>query len=319
MNSLKFLSLGLGLFLVLGVSLLIGPGDFKIGDEVFLSILWSIRLPQVSMSFLVGGLLSLSGLLFQAMFKNDLATPYTLGVSSGAALGASIYFTLGLSLTIPFFNSVTIFSFITALISVLIVYTMAVRNGRVSTHSLLLSGVVLSMICSSLILFFQFLGNERDALQVVRWLMGGLDVVGFDSTIRLLPVTLLAICFSMMNSRKLNIMYLGDEMAITRGVDIHKFRKLLYLLNSIVVAMVVAECGPIGFVGLLGPHMAKKIFGYKHQLLIPSSFLLGGLLLMMCDLLSRNIMADTQLPVGVMTALLGGPFLLFLLSRPRKV
>ncbi len=319
MNILKFSLLFILITIVLGLSLAIGPGHFQFDDQVFLEVLWSIRLPQVLMSFLVGGLLSLSGLLFQAMFKNSLATPYTLGVASGAALGASLYFTLGLSFTIPFINSVSIFSFLAALICVLLVYTMAIRHGRVSTHSLLLSGVVLSMICSSLILFLQFLGHERDALLVVRWLMGGLDIVGYDSIIRLLPIALLALAFSVLNARKLNIMYLGDEMAITRGVDIFKFRKLLYLLNSLVVAMVVAECGPIGFVGLLGPHMAKKIFNHKHQLLIPSSFLLGGLLLMICDLLSRNIMSDTQLPVGVMTALLGGPFLLFLLSRNSKV
>jgi iron complex transport system permease protein len=175
------------------------------------------------------------------------------------------------------------------------------------------------MICSSLILFFQFLGHERDALLVVRWLMGGLDVVGFDSSLRLLPIALIGLLFSFYNSRKLNIMYLGDEIAITKGVDIFRFRKQLYLLNSLVVAMVVAECGPIGFVGLLGPHMAKKMFSHKHQLLIPGSFLLGGLLLMICDLLSRNIMSDTQLPVGVMTALLGGPFLLYLLSKRSRV
>ncbi|PIK14630.1 iron ABC transporter permease [Halobacteriovorax sp. JY17] len=319
MNILKFSLLFILIIIVLGLSLAIGPGHFQFDDKIFLNVLWSIRLPQVLMSFLVGGLLSLSGLLFQAMFKNSLATPYTLGVASGAALGASLYFTLGLSFTLPFINSVSIFSFLAALICVLLVYTMAIRNGRVSTHSLLLSGVVLSMVCSSLILFLQFLGHERDALLVVRWLMGGLDIVGYDSIVRLLPIALLALVFSILNARKLNIMYLGDEMAITRGVDIFKFRKLLYLLNSLVVAMVVAECGPIGFVGLLGPHMAKKIFSHKHQLLIPSSFLLGGLLLMICDLLSRNIMSDTQLPVGVMTALLGGPFLLFLLSRPSKV
>lgn len=317
MNIVKFSIILFFIFITALISFAIGPGDFAFSDEAFLNILWSIRIPQVTLSFLVGGLLSLSGLLFQAMFKNSLATPYTLGVASGAALGATVYFSLGLSLAIPLLSSVSIFSFIFALICVVLVYSMAIRNGRVSTHSLLLSGVVLSMICSSLILFLQFLGNERDAMQVVRWLMGGLDVVGFESSIRLIPITFLALIYSLYNSRKLNIMYLGDDIAITRGVDIHRFRKHLYLLNSLLVAMVVAECGPIGFVGLLGPHMSKKIFKHKHQLLIPASFLIGGLLLMICDLLSRNIMEDSLLPVGVMTALMGGPFLLFLLSRSK--
>lgn len=319
MNLLKFLFLFLTILLFASLSLLIGPGDFSYGDEVFKDIVLSIRLPQVTLSFLVGGLLSLSGLLFQAMFKNSLATPYTLGVASGAALGATVYFTLGLAFTIPFINSVSIFSFGFALLCVVLVYSMAIKNGRVSTHSLLLSGVVLSMVCSSLILFLQFMGHERDALQVVRWLMGGLDVVGFESTLRLIPISLVALIYSLFHSRKLNIMYLGDDIAITRGVDIYRFRKYLYLLNSLVVAMVVAECGPIGFVGLLGPHMAKKLFSHKHQLLIPSSFMLGGLLLMICDLLSRNILSSTQLPIGVLTALMGGPFLLFLLSRSPRV
>ncbi len=319
MNIVKFISLLVAILFFASISLMVGPGDFSYSDENFMNIVLSIRLPQVTLSFLVGGLLSLSGLLFQAMFKNSLATPYTLGVASGAALGATVYFTLGLAFSIPFINSVSIFSFAFALVCVLLVYSMAIKNGRVSTHSLLLSGVVLSMVCSSLILFLQFMGNERDALQVVRWLMGGLDVVGFDSTLRLIPISLIGISYSLFHSRKLNIMYLGDDIAITRGVDIYKFRKYLYLLNSLVVAMVVAECGPIGFVGLLGPHMAKKLFSHKHQLLIPSSFLIGGLLLMICDLLSRNILSTTQLPVGVLTALMGGPFLLLLLSRSSRV
>ncbi|CBW25219.1 putative iron ABC transporter, permease protein [Halobacteriovorax marinus SJ] len=315
---LKFLALFFLLVIVSLFSIMIGPGDFKFSDPGFSNIVWNIRLPQLLMSFLVGGLLSLSGLLFQAMFKNSLATPYTLGVASGAALGASLYFTLGLSLSFTFFNGVTIFSFISALLCVVIVYSMAIKRGRVSTHSLLLSGVVLSMICSSLILFLQFMGQERDAIQVVRWLMGGIDVVGFSSPVRLIPVVLISLFYCSFNARKLNIMYLGDDIALTRGVNIYKFRKSLYIVNSIVVAMVVAECGPIGFVGLLGPHMAKKVFGHKHQQLIPASFMVGGILLNLCDLLSRNIMEETLLPVGVMTALLGGPFLLYLLSRPTK-
>ena len=299
-------------------SILIGPSGFDLNSSFTDSIIFNIRLPRALTAFLVGGLLSLSGLLFQAMFRNSLATPYTLGVASGASLGATLFIVLGFSFSVPFFNGMSVFSFLGALVSVFFVYGLAKSRGRVETHTLLLSGIVISMLCSSLILFIQFLGHERDALMVVRWLMGGLDVVGMESPLRLFPFALFGVLFSMFKSRELNILFLGDDLANSRGVDVEKLRKTLYFLNSLLVAVVVAECGPIGFIGLIAPHTTKKIFGSNHISLIPASFVLGGSLLMICDLVSKNIMSETQLPVGVMTALIGGPFFLYLLLSKKK-
>jgi iron complex transport system permease protein len=295
-------------------SLLLGPAGLEFNESIILNI----RLPRVITAFLVGGLLSLSGLLFQAMFKNSLATPYTLGVASGASLGATLFIVLGINFSFTFFNGVSVFSFLGALISVVFVYGLARSRGRVETHTLLLSGIVISMLCSSLILFVQFLGHERDALMVVRWLMGGLDVVGMETPLRILPFAIIGVIFSIFKSRELNILFLGDDLAISRGVDVDKLRKTLYFLNSVLVAVVVAECGPIGFIGLIGPHTAKKLFGANHIKLIPSTFILGGTLLMVCDLIAKNIMSETQLPVGVMTALIGGPFFLYLLLSKKE-
>jgi len=317
-NNFKFAVLFFISILAFILAICIGPGEISFGSAIFNDVILNIRLPRVLTAFMVGGLLALSGLLFQAMFRNSLATPYTLGVASGASLGAALYFLLGVTITIPFFNVVSVFSFLGALICVIFVYGLANRNGRIETHTLLLSGVVISMVCSSLILFIQFLGHERDALLVVRWLMGGLDIVGMDAPLRILPFAIIGLSFSLYKYRELNILYLGDDLATSRGVDVVKFRKVLYLLNSFMVAAVVAECGPIGFVGLIAPHMAKKLFAHKHQELIPATFLLGGCLLVTCDLLARNILQETQLPVGIMTALLGGPFFLYLLLGESK-
>ncbi|WP_127717757.1 iron ABC transporter permease [Halobacteriovorax sp. HLS] len=315
---IKLLILSLVTMLVFILSIAIGPGEIQFGTQMFNEVILNIRLPRVFTAFMVGGILSLSGLLFQAMFRNSLATPYTLGVASGASLGAAFYLVLGLSYTYTFFNGVTLFSFLGALSCVAFVYGLARTRGRVETHTLLLSGIVISMLCSSLILFIQFLGHERDALLMVRWLMGGLDVVGYSAPIRLAPFAVAALIFSITKASQLNILFLGDDLAISRGVDVTKLRRSLYFLNSLIIAAVVAECGPIGFIGLVGPHISKKIFSSKHQELIPSTFVLGGCLLMLCDLIARNIMSETQLPVGVMTALLGGPFFLYLLLVRKK-
>lgn len=313
MIKMRYFLLFIITILVFALSIAIGPGEISFGTHLFNEIILNIRLPRVLTAFIVGGLLSLSGLLFQAMFRNALATPYTLGVASGASLGAAIYLVLGFSFSYTFFNGVSIFSFIGAFSCVLFVYGLARTRGRVETHTLLLSGVIISMLCSSLILFIQFLGHERDALLMVRWLMGGLDVVGLETPIRLLPFAIIGLGYSFYKSRELDILFLGDDLATSRGVDVLKLRKSLYFLNSVIIAVVVAECGPIGFIGLIGPHMAKKAFSAKHETLIPSTFVLGGCLLMLCDLVAKNIMSETQLPVGVMTALLGGPFFLYLL------
>ncbi len=283
------------------------------GNSLNQSIFWNIRVPRVLTAFLVGGALSLGGLVFQAMFRNSLATPYTLGIASGSSLGAALYLQLGLSLSFGFLNGMSLFTFLGAMLCVLLVYGIAKARGKVEINVLLLSGVVIGMFFSSFILFVQFLANERSAMTIIRWLMGGFDVVGMETVYAIVPFVLIGLIFCFRLSSEMNLLTLGDDLATSRGVNVEKVRKLLFFFTSIMIAGVVAECGPIGFVGLIVPHIIKKLSSFNHYYLVPQSFLAGGIFLTLCDLLSRSLLVETLLPVGVLTSLLGGPFFLYIL------
>jgi len=297
----------------LGVDFLSPQLIFNGKDELVNSIFWKIRLPRVLSAFLVGGALSLGGLVFQAMFRNSLATPYTLGIASGSSLGAALYLQLGLSLSFGFINGMSLFTFLGAMLSVCLVYFVAKTRGRLEMNTLLLAGVIIGMFFSSFILFIQFIANERSAMRIIRWLMGGLDVVGMETVYSLIPFVAIGLIFCFRLCGELNLLTLGDDLATTRGVNVERIRKLLFFLTSIMIAGVISECGPIGFVGLIIPHMIKKVSSYNHYYLVPQSFLAGGSFLVLCDLLSRSLFVETLLPVGVITSLLGGPFFLYIL------
>jgi iron complex transport system permease protein len=282
-------------------------------SELINSIFWQLRVPRVLTAFLVGGALSLGGLIFQAMFRNSLATPYTLGIASGSSLGAALYIQLGLSLSLGFLNGISLFTFLGALASVSLVYFIARGRGRVEMNTLLLAGVIIGMFFSSFILIIQFMSNERSAMNIIRWIMGGLDVVGMETVYSILPFVLIGFIVSIRLSGEMNLLTLGDDLANSRGLNVERIRKLLFLFTSLMIAGVVAECGPIGFVGLIVPHIIKKLSGYNHYYLVPQSFMAGGIFLVLCDLFSRSIFVETLLPVGVITSLLGGPFFLYIL------
>ena len=286
-------------------------------DSVASKIFWGIRVPRVCLAFLAGAALALSGMSFQALFRNALATPFTLGVSSGASLGAALYVRLGLAFGLWGVSGITLFAFFGALGAIALVYTLTRVRRACSSATMLLAGVAVSFFFSSLILFLQYLSDFTHSFRIIRWLMGGVEAAGFGSVLTLLPFLLPGLLLVFLLVNELNLLTVGDEFALSRGTDVARVRKLLFLGTSLMVGGVVSVCGPIGFVGMICPHVCRLLIGPNHRLLAPASFLFGGLFLTLCDTLARTLVAPVEIPVGVITALLGGPFFLWLLVRDR--
>ncbi len=276
-------------------------------------VLRDLRLPRVIAAFVAGVALSLSGMAFQTLFRNPLATPFTLGVSSGASFGAALALQLGLHGVWFGVSGPAAAAFAGALFSTGLVYGLTYLRGGFSTATLLLAGVAVSFFFSSLILFVQYSADVYNAFRMLRWVMGGLSVVDYESIWTMLPFALSGGVLLWLARHELNLLLLGDDLAISRGVDVPRIKLVLFLTVSLMVGGVVAVCGPIGFVGMMVPHMCRMMVGHDHRLLTPASALFGGAFLVACDTVARIILAPAELPVGVVTALLGGPFFLWLL------
>ena len=276
-------------------------------------IFWQLRVPRTLTAFLVGAALSLSGLTFQAMFCNPLATPFTLGIAGGAALGAATYIRLGLAFAIFGISGQTLSAFAGALLAIALVHGLSRLRRDFSMAAILLAGVAISFFCSSLILFIQYLSGFTQLFQITRWLMGELSVTGFTAVRELSPLVLCGSGIIFYMGNELNLLATGEELAISRGLNLKLARNILFFTTSLMIGGVVARCGPIGFVGMMAPHICRLLVGADHRRLIPATFLFGGCFLTLCDTLSRVIIAPAEMPVGVITALLGGPFFVWLL------
>jgi iron complex transport system permease protein len=276
-------------------------------------IFWKIRVPRTIVAFLAGSALGCCGMVFQSMFRNPLATPFTLGVSSGASLGAAIYVWLGFSFGFLGMSGISLFAFIGAVVAILIVWGLTQLRGSFSTTTMLLAGVAVSFFFSSLILFLQYLSNFAQSFRILRWLMGGFEVLGYDSVFGLFPVVLSGVLILTILRHELDLLNTGDDLAISRGVAVKRVRAILFLVTSLMVGSVVAVCGPIGFVGMMAPHICRLLTGWSHRYLLPATFLFGGAFLTLCDTFARTLIAPVEIPVGIITALLGGPFFIWLL------
>ncbi len=291
--------------------------DVLRGDPTVASIFWQIRLPRILLALLGGAALAVSGLGFQTLFRNALAEPYTLGISSGAALGAVLALRLeggqllGLSI-------VAMASFAGALGATALIVGLALRRQGIQTSTLLLAGVAVSLSCSAIILFLQYLSDSTQTFRMVRWMMGGLSVVGYTEVLWLLPWVLGGSAALFALRWELNLLLTGEELAASRGVDLARLRRLVLLATSLMIGALVAVAGPIGFVGLIVPHILRRFVGHDHLFLVPACILGGGAFLTLCDAVGRTVMAPAELPVGILTALLGGPFFLWLLVWRRR-
>ena len=303
---------------ILVIAPLIGSHDVSIGElwrgeETASIIVWRLRLPRVLLALTGGAILAAVGLAFQSLFRNDLAEPYTLGVASGAALGAALVFTRGGAAA--GFASVAGGSFLGAIGATSLVVALGSRARRDGGSTLLLAGVAVALTCQALILFVQYLADPSETLRMVRWMMGGLGVVGYREVLWLVPWAGLAATLLVVRRAELDLLLTGEELAASRGVDPIRLRFLILGVGALTVGALVAVAGPIGFVGLMVPHMARLWVGPEHGRLVPASLLGGGIFLALCDTGARTVIAPAELPVGIVTALFGGPFFLWLLQR----
>ena len=241
-------------------------------------------------------------------------TPFTLGVSSGASLGAAISIHLGWTFSIVGLPVISWLAFAGAMAAILLVYGLTRTAQGFSTSTMLLAGVAVSFFFSSLILFLQYLSDPTRTFRLLRWTMGGLaSVVGFDEVMSVLPFVTSGCLIVLYMTHQLNLITTGEELAAARGVEVNRMKITLFFVASAIVGAVVAVCGPIGFVGLMAPHICRLLTGADHRYLAPATVLFGGGFLVLCDTVARTAIAPTELPVGILTALMGGPFFLWLL------
>ncbi|MBM3897825.1 MAG: iron chelate uptake ABC transporter family permease subunit [Thaumarchaeota archaeon] len=281
-------------------------------------ILLQVRLPRILAGILVGIALSAGGVVFQAIFRNPMADPYVLGVSSGAALGGVVAIAFGFGAILFGAFVVPAMAFSGAALASIAVYRLARTRGATPAMALLLSGVAISVVLSSLVTLTLFLANPYNQLQaIVFWLIGSLASMSWAEVIVTAPLILIPAILLNFFARDLNIMLLGEEEAVHLGVSPESLKKVVLLLTSLGVASAVAISGIIGFVGLIVPHIMRLVVGPDHRILLPASMLTGAIYLVTFDAVSRVIYLPSELPVGVVTALVGGPFFLYLLQRKK--
>jgi iron complex transport system permease protein len=279
-------------------------------------IFFVARLPRVLSGALVGAALAAAGVVFQAMLRNPLATPFTLGVSAGASLGAMLAIVAGSITVIGPYSMVPLASLAGSAIAASIVYRLAtMRERAMSTTVLLLAGVTLNSFFSALIMFVQYLADFAQVYRATRWLMGDLDVGGFGPIVAALPLLTIAFAMFAWLASSLNLLSVGVDTAATRGVDVARTQRVAFVSASLATAAAVSLAGPIGFIGIIVPHLVRLIVGVDHRLVLPASALFGSAFLVLCDLIARTLLAPIEVPVGVITAMLGGPFFLWLLIR----
>ena len=281
------------------------------------TIIMTIRLPRVILTALVGAGLSLAGASFQGLFRNPMADPYIIGVSSGASLGAVISILVQPMVVIPLKYGLPLMAFVFAGITIWLVYQLARVGDKVPVMTLLLAGIAVNTLLSALVSLGIYLsGNQLS--QVVFWLMGGFSGRGWDYVYIFLPYALAGTAVILVYARELNALLLGEEPAQHLGIEVESVKTRLLVAAALLTGTCVAVSGQIGFVGLIVPHMVRMLFGADHRTLLPSAALLGASLLLIADTLARVIMAPGEIPVGIVTALVGGPFFIYLLRRQKS-
>ncbi|HEY7531839.1 MAG TPA: iron ABC transporter permease [Nitrospiraceae bacterium] len=277
------------------------------------TIMVQIRLPRVLMGFLVGGSLAGIGVTLQALLRNPLADPYVLGVSSGAALGASLAMLLGVGTAFVLLPALPLFGFVGGLLSLVVIYRLAQSQGRLPVHSLLLAGVILNAILTALIMFITSIMDPNRSAGLMAWLMGSLTAPSFSALAVFVFYMAIVLAVLMRQAHMLNVLTLGEEIARSLGVETEWVKKELFVLTALLTGAVVSVSGMIGFVGMVIPHVVRMVVGSDHRLLLPASTLVGGMFLVVSDTIARTVLAPSELPVGIVTALAGGPFFLYLL------
>ncbi len=282
-------------------------------DPVASAIVWQIRLPRVVLAAVAGGALALGGLVFQALLRNPLAEPYILGISGGSAVGAIVGMLAGLA---PF-PGVSLSAFAGSLVTLALVLSLAGGRSALRSDSLLLGGVMMNAFCGALIMFFISLSQDPQIRHILFWLMGDLSLMGRDQ-LPVLWLVLPAALVILLLARSMDLLLMGEEAAAAMGVNVRAVSLTLLVATSFMVSIVVSQAGLIGFVGLVIPHVLRLLLGPDHRVLIPACLLGGGAYLIVCDVAARSLPAAGEMPVGIVTALVGAPLFVFLLWRSRR-
>ena len=296
----------------------VDASDISVNYQI---IIWKVRMPRTILAALVGGSLATVGAAFQGIFRNPLADPHILGVSSGAAVGATVAMivsqTTGFAASFLGLGTIGIFAFMGAIITVFVVYHVAKLGGEISTVSMLLTGTAISTFLSAVISLLMTLNREQID-KVYMWTLGSVSAANWDKVRFLAIFAIVGVSILICFSQKLNIMMMGEEDAKCLGIDTHILRKRIIVVASLLVAAAVSVSGVIGFVGLIVPHCVRMMSGADNRRVMPSSFLLGASFLVICDTISRTIAAPTEIPVGVVTSLFGAPYFIWLVWKRKK-
>ncbi|WP_165000267.1 FecCD family ABC transporter permease [Anaerophilus nitritogenes] len=334
-----WISMGIILFFLCVIATTIGIANIKITDALRIVlhqlpvmkniikiediskshqiIIKSIRLPRILLSVLVGMSLSISGATFQGIFKNPMADPFVIGISSGAALGATLAIIFNIDIKILQINTISLFALLGALGTTYMVYNLARINSQIPVTTLLLSGIAVGQFLTAIMSFLMVL-YSNDLNKIIFWTLGGFSTKGWQQVkIIALPV-LIGWSLLYFVSKDLNVMLLGEESAKNLGIEVEKTKRMILLINSFMVAVAVSVSGIIGFVGLIIPHIVRILVGPDHRILIPIAGLGGGLFMLLADTVARTIIAPIEIPVGIITAIFGGPFFIYLLKKKKS-
>ena len=300
------------LYKVFGIK--IGNLDEILNSTLF-DIIWGVRMPRVLLGAFAGMALAMVGVIMQATIQNPLGDPYILGLSSGASLGATFSILIGFSGVLSSFGA-PLGAFLGALMASVFVYFLAKIGGRITPFKMILAGMVISSICSSLTSLIIFLSKDNEGIRTVNfWMMGSLAGAEWSNIVLPIAISVIPLIYFFTQYRNLNLMVLGDETSITLGLNIEKHRKIYMILSSLITGVIVSVCGTIGFVGIMIPHIVRLIFGTDHKTLLPFSALVGAIFLIWADIIARCAITNMELPIGIITSVIGAPFLLWLMVK----
>lgn len=304
-------------------------------NNVDAAILFKTRLPRTILAVLVGASLAVTGCTFQSLLRNPLATPYILGISSGGSFGVVLLIITGISFNLLGIPTHFFAAFAFSLLSMIFVYYLSNIKGNISTSTMLLAGITINFFFASGILLLQYLSNPSQSFQMIRWMMGGVDAIDYQPVIVMLIFSFPGLIICILLSKRLNLIAADSLYASQVGIDVDMTRKIFFFISSVMTAASISVCGPIGFVGLIVPHMLRLVIGSDNRLLIPASAFLGGIFLLLSDTIGRSIgkiffliglshflgdgFSQVEVPVGVITSMCGAPFFIFLLLKKRDI
>lgn len=286
-------------------------------DDSIRFIIFEVRLPRIILAVLTGSLLSMAGAVYQAIFQNPMADPYVIGISSGAAFGATIAIIFLPPMMLLGNSIVSLAAFLSAILTSILVYFISKTKRGVDTFSLLLTGVVISTVLSSFI-SLMMLAHQDEAMKIMTWTMGSFNAKSWNHVITILIPTVIGIFFTIYHGKDLNVLVMGEEEAMSMGLDTKRLKRNMLLICALLTSIAVSVSGIIGFVGLIVPHFIRLIFGSEHKFLLKASFVFGAIFMLLSDTIARSLIDGFEVPVGIITSLIGGPLFLILLVRYRR-